>query len=179
MCSNNRDPFTIIWSLLFGGPALILFIASGLSSLKEPVCFGIITVCLIISIICAYHLPKRNSYGRQLLGRLRGLKKFMEVAEKNRLTQLVEKDPKYFYKVLPYAYILGVSSKWINKFEDIMHENPDWYSGHSFYHNLNSFAHTMESLSVPSTSNGGISTSSGGGGGFSGGGGGGGGGGSW
>ncbi len=56
---------------------------------------------------------------------------------------------------------------------------PDWYTGDFNYHTFHNFSDSMKSVSVPSVSNGGISTSSGGGGGFSGGGGGGGGGGGW
>ena len=85
----------------------------------------------------------------------------------------------YFYKILPAAYIFGISDKWINKFESIMRLNPDWYSGnHLNTVTFNDFANSIASVSVPSVENGGISSSSGGGG-FSGGGGGGGGGGSW
>lgn len=38
---------------------------------------------------------------------------FLETAEKEKLEQLVFEDPKYFYNILPYAYVLGVSDKWI------------------------------------------------------------------
>ena len=27
--------------------------------------------------------------------------------------------PDYFYKILPYTYVLNISKKWISKFEDI------------------------------------------------------------
>ena len=109
-----------------------------------------------------------------------GFKKFIETAEKHRLQSLVEKEPQYFYNVLPFAYLFGISDKWIKKFEGIMNIQPDWYSGEHFNsHSFRHFSDSMKSVSVPTTTNGGISTSSGGGGGFSGGGGGGGGGRGW
>jgi uncharacterized membrane protein len=75
--------------------------------------------------------------------------------------------------------VLDVSDKWIKQFESIMTLQPEWYSGNVLnVHNFNTFANNMSSVSIPSTSNGGVSSSSGGGG-HSGGGGGGGGGGSW
>lgn len=92
-------------------------------------------------------------------------------------------DPKYFYNILPYTYVLGVSDKWIQKFEAIALQAPDWYSGNegfnmvtfgSFMNSTMTSASTAMSSSPSSSGSGGSS-----GGGSSGGGSGGGGGGSW
>lgn len=178
---NNpfRAFFFIIWSAGFGGIPLLILISQYLRIDNIPtILLGI--AGLIIAGVCTYQLPKRNPNGQRLLNNLTGLKNFIDVAEKHRLQQLVDQDPEYFYNILPAAYVLNVSDEWIKKFESIMQIQPDWYSGTTFnVHSFNHFASHMNSYSVPSTANGGISSSSGGGGGFSGGGGGGGGGGSW
>ena len=41
----------------------------------------------------------------------------------------MEQDPEYFYHILPYTYALGVSDKWIKKFESIAMRPPRWYNG--------------------------------------------------
>ena len=102
----------------------------------------------------------------------------METAEKDRLEMLVNDNPKYFYNILPYAYVLDVSDKWVNKFENIAIEPPEWYSGHDVFtaatmwhamdRTLSSAASAMTSAPRQSSSGGGAS--SGGGGGVSGGG---------
>lgn len=140
-------------------------------------CFG--GICFLLTLIFYIQFPKLNIQGQQIKGQLKGLKKFIRVAEKKRLEQMVEEDPSYFYKILPYAYILGVSDKWIKQFEDIMIAPREEFGNRmftrsSFYDFSNGFSQTT----LPSKANGGISRSSGGGG-FSGGGHGGGGGGSW
>ena len=117
-----------------------------------------------------------------MLGEVLGLKQFIEVAEKYRLEKLLSENPSYVYDVLPYAYVLDVSDKWIKKFESIMTLNPEWNNGNLIGTNsFHTFANNFMSVTIPTVSNGGVSSSSssGGGGGFSGGGGGGGGGGSW
>lgn len=172
--------FTLLLSLPF--VALLFFyihnIAYNLYYLPVTL-IGIasITICFI----CLYHLRKRNKKALRLFGDLLGFKKFIETAEKQQLESLVYSDPQYFYNILPYAYLFGVSNKWIKKFESIISENPSWYTGQRF--NSISFSHligTIKRVSVPSISNGGKTvSSSGGGGGFSGGGFGGGGGGRW
>lgn len=171
--------FIIVWSAGFGGmPMLFLLPNFVINSVTIP---AIITgiIGLVISSICFYHLPKRNDFGNRMLGEVLGLKQFITVAEKYRLEKLLAENPSYVYDVLPYAYVLDVSDKWIKQFENIMQLRPDWYSGNVLsVASFNTFASNMNSVSVPSTSNGGVSSSSGGGG-HCGGGGGGGGGGSW
>ena len=171
--------FIIVWSAGFGGIPLIMLLPSlVINSVTIPaITTGVIS--LIISSICLYHLPQRNEFGNKMLGEVLGLKQFITVAEKYRLEKLLAENPSYVYDVLPYAYVLDVSDRWIKQFEGIMTLQPEWYSGNVLSVNsFNTFASNISSVSVPSTSNGGVSSSSGGGG-HCGGGGGGGGGGSW
>ncbi len=133
-------------------------------------------------------MDKRTDLGIEYLGKIIGLKRFIEVAEKDRLEMLVHDDPTYFYKILPYAYVLNVSDVWSKKFESIAIEQPSWYSGPNTHFNtylfMNSFNRTLSNMnqvmtSIPQKSGSGGGGFGGGGGGFSGGGFGGGGGGSW
>ena len=135
-------------------------------------------ISLFISNTCLVHLKKRTKYGNEMFGKLKGFKSFLETAEKEKLEALVLEDPTYFYNILPYTYVLGVSDKWIKKFESISMQPPTWYVGDNF--SMNTFGTFMNSTMRTASSALGSPTSSGsGGGGSSGGGSGGGGGGSW
>ena len=115
----------------------------------------------------------------------------METAEKERLEALVYENPSYFYNILPFAYVLGVSDKWIKNFEGIAMEPPRWYYGYDYspmtmyYFMHRSMGNISRVMSTPNIEKDGLFGSSsggsfgGGGGGFAGGGFGGGGGGSW
>ena len=61
------------------------------------------------------------------MGKILGLRTFIKTAEVDRIEALVEEDPEYFYSVLPYAYVMGLTNKWIKKFENINVTAPDWY----------------------------------------------------
>lgn len=78
------------------------------------VLFGI--GCIVGMIVFCKLMPKRTPYGTQIFGRVLGFKRFLLTAEKNRLEALVMDNPTYFYDILPYTYVLGVSDKWIEKF---------------------------------------------------------------
>lgn len=147
----------------------------------------IIGICCIVGMILLLKfMPKRTKYGNEILGKIKGFKTFLETAEKEKLEAMVMENSTYFYDILPFTYVLGVSEKWIKKFEAINLQAPDWYdspnafnpsSFGSFMNNAMSSAQNAMSSSLSSSSSGGSSSSSGGG--SSGGGSGGGGGGSW
>ena len=175
--------FGLVWGLGFGGMPWVSFVLPAL--LENPVyLIGYIggLVCVIGMILCIKFLPKRTPYGTEIYGKLKGFKHFLETAEKEKLEAMVMENPTYFYDILPFTYVLGVSDKWIKKFETIALQAPTWYDGSSSFnvHTFGTFmASTMSSAqsamsSSPSSGGGGSS-----GGGSSGGGSGGGGGGSW
>lgn len=68
-----------------------------------------------------------TKYRAQVLGELEGLREFIETAELPRLKMLVDENPQYFYDILPYAMVFGLTSKWVKLFESIKVENPEWY----------------------------------------------------
>ena len=73
----------------------------------------------VIILIFSILMKRKNSYGEQIISKINGFKKYIELAEKNQIEMLAEENPNYFYDILPYAYVLDVSKKWIEKFENI------------------------------------------------------------
>ncbi len=183
ICSSPKDFTKMIFAgvfvliLSFAGTFDVLFdcIANNGNGLN----LAIGMICLIVSVVCLYQLPKRSKIGNKELGRLLGFRKFLETVEVKRVETLVKENPNYCFDILPYLYIFDLSDEWIKKFEKFFRTPPSWYSGPYFANNFVHLTNNMGSVTQPSTANGGISSSSGGGGGFSGGGCGGGGGGSW
>ena len=177
----------LAWVLCVLSVFAVLFNFSNLfdSSLKYILTLVGIIIC-IVSFVFSFFIRKRTDEAVDILGKINGFKNFLETAEKDKLEALVDDDPAYFYNILPYAYVLGVSDKWMKKFESIAVEPPQWYYGYYPYNyivfshfmrdTMNSASNAMISMPVQSGSGGSFSS---GGGGFAGGGAGGGGGGSW
>lgn len=177
----------LAWGLCVLSVFAVLFNFSNLfdSSLKYILTLVGIIIC-IVSFVFSFFIRKRTDEAVDILGKINGFKNFLETAEKDKLEALVDDDLAYFYNILPYAYVLGVSDKWMKKFESIAVEPPQWYYGYYPYNyivfshfmrdTMNSASNAMISMPVQSGSGGSFSS---GGGGFAGGGAGGGGGGSW
>ncbi len=142
-------------------------------------------MCFILFLLSALCERKTDWYA-SVLGKIRGYRNFLKIAEKDKMEMLAEKDPQYFYKNLAFAFALGVTAVYAEHFAALATKPPEWYeSGYvgtggnpatsaSFLSSMDSM---MSSISTSMTS----SPSDGGGGGSfcGGGGGGGGGGGSW
>lgn len=172
--------FGLVWGLGFGGIPWATLVLPALK--QEPVYligYGVGLLCILVMVICLKYLPKRTPYGNEILGKLKGFKNFLETAEKEKLEAMVMEEPTYFYNILPYAYVLGVSDKWIKKFESISLQAPSWYDSPNTF-DMRTFESFMDSTMTSAQSNMSSSNSGGSsGGGSSGGGSGGGGGGSW
>ena len=168
--------FGLIWGLGFGGiPWTFLVLPAITQDISYLIDYVVGIICVLGMILCLVYLPKRTKYGNEMLGKLKGFKNFLETVEKERLNALVMQNPNYFYDILPYTYVLGVSDKWIKKFESISLQAPSWYDSSNGF-DVSSFGTFMNSTMVsvqsamsssPSSFSGG---SSGGGGGSSGGG---------
>ena len=127
--------------------------------------FVICQLILLYIVMFITESKKRTPDAAKALGQIKGFKNFLETVEKERLAKLVEEHPNYFYDILPYAYVLDVSDKWIEKFEDIGFKEPEWYEGtkgfdfDTFDRNVND---TLHHSKPPTPSRGGSSFGSGG-----------------
>lgn len=177
---------------------LILFTASafactvyGLACLNTDIIgsFGIAAAPAVFA-VCGFVFGKtvhRRPKYTEILGEIVGFREFLKTAEKDRIETMLADDPDYYYNILPYAQVLGITELWNKKFRDITISPPSyiygWSNPYSFlYYNsvIRSFGSTFGTVAAsrPSTavkSGGGIGGRFGGsgfgGGGFGGGGG--------
>lgn len=149
-------------------------------------------VSTVVMVLLTGFMRKRTHQCVEWMGRLAGLKDFIETAELDRLKVMAEENPQWFYHILPYTYVFDLSDIFAKKLEGLSLPAPQWYVGYepgyrNYYYFHRSFMRSMSSMTTALTIAEPVKVSagsggggfSGGGGGFSGGGFGGGGGGSW
>lgn len=168
-------------SLVFGGFGLACIFDICITGQRIPYLIGMamIFVVYVVAALC----ERKSDYYANVLGKIRGYKNFLKTAEKDRLEALAEEDHDFFYKTLAFAFALGVTSVFAEKFSKLAVEPPQWFESDRMdtfntMMMMNSINNMMTTTSSSMTSS--PSSSGSGGGSFSGGGGGGGGGGgSW
>ena len=83
--------------------------------------------------ICILVLPafiKRRTDGAQkLYGRMLGFKRFIQLADLPKMELLLKDNPDYFYDVLPYCMVMGLSEKIDNQMQYLGVAVPDWADG--------------------------------------------------
>lgn len=178
----KKIPTTIGLISMLVMTSFILIISKYSLSIDAILIYLIGTISSILIFVLYKKMPKRTEYGKEMLGKIKGFKTFLETVEKDKLESLVNDNPSYFYDILPYTYVLGISDKWIKKFESITLQSPTWYNNNSVF-DVTSFGSfitsTMTSATRTMSSSPSSDSSSSSGGGSAGGGSGGGGGGSW
>ncbi len=122
-------------------------------------------ISLIVIFIFIILMKRKNKYGEQIIAEIDGFANYLETVSEEQVKKLVKDNPKYFYDILPYAYVLGCSKIWIGKFKNISISrldkgNFDYYNYYSF-NNLSNSIHSTSSSS--SSSCGGGCSSCGGG----------------
>lgn len=100
------------------------FILNYMDALLTAACCG-------MAVAAPYLLRYTKQYS-EAVGPLLGFRNFIEIAEKDKLEKLINENPSYYYKVLPYAQVMGVSDIWENKFKGINLQPPEWAYGYNY-----------------------------------------------
>lgn len=160
--------FTLLYVFLL--PSAIMGVAAKI--ILCIICCAIITGSVL--------LINRTKEYTDKLNDIVGFRNFIMLAEKDQLEMMLEEDPQFYYHILPYAQVLGVSDKWEDKFAELTVEPPQWLTGNIMsnvieFHIINSMIRNsmgrMSSNMISRPSSSGLSGGGHGGfGGFSGGG---------
>ncbi len=84
-------------------------------------------VSILIMIFFIIIMPQRTEESADFKEQIEGLKQFMIHAEEEELRKIVNRNPDYFYEMLPYAYALDISRIWMSKFKRMKASAPSWY----------------------------------------------------
>lgn len=168
------------WTMYF----ILIVLAIGLTLIGLFFWGPLAAVALVLSCVALIFvnrfMVKKNAKGNRILSQIKGFKRFIKVAEENKLKMLLREDSHYFENTMGYALAFGMFGQWAKKFTALNLPPPEWYSstGKMGMGNFSkSFSGSMDRARSNMVSSPSSSSSSGGG--SSGGGFGGGGGGSW
>ena len=130
--NDYRDIYRDILSLLpmdilndYGDENVILILKDILQSQFVNLALGILLSGIIIYFIGQY-MAKKTKKGVEMYKRILGFKEFLERVEEDRLKRMMEEDPRKLERMLPYAIVLGVEDKWMDKIRDLVYYVQSW-----------------------------------------------------
>lgn len=101
----------------------ILFIPSYIIEIVPKLILCIVGFAIVIF---STTIISRTEEYTEKLNNIIGFRDFILYAEKEKLEAMLEQNPEYYYQVLPYAIVLGVSDVWENKFAALTVPPPAW-----------------------------------------------------
>ena|GEM_PF-4631933 len=112
---ENRDYLRAALLFCMGFVLINLMLLIGYHPWRFVLFTAIYWTCFALMAMLLLSIRKRTEYGNVLLGRIRGFKRFLETAEKEQLEALFIDNREYYYDILPYTYVLGISNTWIDE----------------------------------------------------------------
>lgn len=112
---------------------VIYFIYRQTQSIVSIVSFEFMVIGIVATTLPILFSSKFNvvsDYFKSVAGDLLGFKDFIEKAEVPQLERLSAENPSYYYDVIPYAMVFGLSEMWTKKFSTIPLAQPDWYDSY-------------------------------------------------
>lgn len=168
--------FKIIWCGGFGGAPLGVTINEWITPMDTLHLMYFVVAIFILGILSGRLIRSFEKGIDAVRDKVLGFRKFLITADKQQLLMMVEKDPEYYYNILPYFYVFGITRKMEKKFESLEQPRPTNIVGNcTNAYMVSCISHSVSSMGGRSSSSGGSGGGGGGGGGSSGGGGGGGG----
>ena len=140
--------FKIFWSLIFGGIPLVMLALSLSSS------YDILYLCYVLSIVfvmsnCSVLFLKANSKEElEDMGKILGFKNFLVTAELDRLEMLIKDNPNYYYDILPFCYVYGITDVMEEKFDSLHIPKPEYCGNNSAVAFGILLGHSMHSYSI-------------------------------
>lgn len=90
-------------------------------------------IVAIWTVACVYVLPlflkKRTDEAQKLYGRMLGFKRFISLAKLPEMELILKDNHDYYYDVLPYSMIMGLSKKLDKQMRNLSVAVPDWAEG--------------------------------------------------
>ncbi len=151
------------------------YIATGIASVVAGILlavmvpqglFTMLGVAIVLSgipvALVGVWMPVKTRAGVALKEYLEGFKRYLSVAEKDRLTFHHAPDiaPAVFDRYLPFAMAFGIEKAWAEQFKDLHVPKPEWYSGPVgttfvpavFVSDLSAFSSDFATASMPVSS---------------------------
>lgn len=115
------------WRTVLGGFGLIVF-SILMMAIFQYIVAGIIGIITGIGlIIISFTRPKMSDIGARIHSKLEGLRAFLNKSDGTAYAKLMEKDPKYFDKIFPYAVAFGLDKSFLSTFNEAVQYEPSWY----------------------------------------------------
>ncbi len=133
---RKSNTFAFVIRILL--PAALLAMACGVEYIINDGSFSLVQNLISVAASTAMAFfgiatQRRSKYGDKILEDILGYREFIEKVEIDQLKMMIKDDPDFYYHVLSFAIVLGLEDKWAHKFDGMIIEPPEWFTGYSAF----------------------------------------------
>lgn len=111
--------------LCFGVMAISIY---GLLGQTQLIIIYLLELILIfVSILFYKKIPNRTIFGNKKLAEMNAFKIGLLSMNTKELESKIKENENYFYDMLPYAIVLGITNEWVSKGKNIIKNPPKWH----------------------------------------------------
>lgn len=92
-------------------------------------------ISIFIIVIFTFIMGRKSTYGEELIASIKKFKWQIESIKDEELDSILENNKYYYYDMVPYTYIFGISKAWSKKFKNL--PEPRYDMGDFDYHDTN------------------------------------------
>lgn len=122
----SRVPKFVIGLLFIGGTSA-LNAYSLLGQTKLLYIYILSDILVIIATLIFKKLPQRTKFGNEKLGEVEGFRINLVSMNINKLKELIEENPNYYYDMVPYTMVFNILDNWIELGKKLELERPIWH----------------------------------------------------
>lgn len=108
--------YRVLCSLLFMISTFIFIISINVMD-SANIIYIVSYLSIFISLVFTLFMKSLSNYGESVRNKIKSLRKLIKTGDNDEIDKRLTKDNNYFYNILAYSYVLGVSYKWINNFK--------------------------------------------------------------
>ena len=116
-----------ILGLVFIGGTIWLNIYSLLGQNLLMILYIIGTVFVILTTFIFKKLPLRTKFGNEKLGEVEGFRLNLVTMDLNKLKELIDENPNYYYDMVPYLMVFDQVDNWITLGSKLGLQRPSWH----------------------------------------------------
>lgn len=119
-----KTSITSAFTFSYLGP----FFAYSFNELPYLASLSLLTILLLFLLIL--FSKKKTPKGKEWFSRIISMKNFIKEVPQEGLKKILTENPNYYFEVLPYAYVMGISTEWSKNYDKANLDLPvcEWFS---------------------------------------------------
>lgn len=124
---NTKGTLKKLFGILLFGFVFVTSIYTLLGQTQLIIIYILEILLLFISILLYKKIPTRTIYGNKKLAEINAFKIGLLSMNINELEEKMNENSNYFYDMLPYAIVLGITNEWMLKGKNLIKDKPYWH----------------------------------------------------